>query len=78
MLKKNTLICFVVLFLSPLGSSNSEATIEESGDIIQDTVWTEDNIHLVTANIAVVNGARSLTPWARKQHPHFIMKAKES
>ncbi|MBW2661795.1 MAG: hypothetical protein JRD93_07380 [Deltaproteobacteria bacterium] len=68
-MEKNTLICFVVLFLSQLGSSNSEATIEESGDITQDPVWTADDVHLVTANIAVVNGARSLTPWARKQHP---------
>ena len=68
-MEKNTLICFVVLFLSPLGSSNSEATIEESGDITQDTAWTADDVHLVTANIAVVNSARSLTPWARKQHP---------
>ena len=60
MWKKKTLLCFVVLLLSLLCSLNSEATIEEGGNITADTVWTAADVHLVTANIAVAAGV-SLT-----------------
>ena len=56
MWKKKTLVLFIVLFLSLFCSLNSEATIEEGGNITEDTVWTADDVHLVTTNIAVAAG----------------------
>jgi parallel beta-helix repeat protein len=56
MWKKKTLVLFIVLVLSLFCSLNSEATIEEGGNITEDTVWTADDVHLVTTNIAVAAG----------------------
>jgi parallel beta-helix repeat protein len=58
MWQKNALICFLVLFLLFIVLSNSEAAIEESGTILDHTVWTNADVHLVTGNVTVNPGIR--------------------
>jgi len=57
MRKKKLFILLVFLFCYFFSPSMGRATITESNDITVSTTWTNADVHLVTADISVTNGA---------------------
>jgi len=56
MRSKIALITLFIPFLILIGSLEIHATVIEGGTIGSDTVWTDDDVHLVTSNVTVDSG----------------------